>query len=303
VKVRRPSTEVFARRGYRAVRHGGGADTSAFEGPALAILDGRRLPNAFPVHAAGFSFPDPARPGLTPLLVHVRTGALHFAIDDQKSAYSGRAAIVARVKDAAGRQAHLVSQRYVLAGDARDVETARQGDILFYREVDLDPGVYTVESIVFDAGAQRGSARVTTLSVPAASGRDAAMSSLVLVNRIEETNEAASPATPRPPLYVGRTLLYPNLGEPISKSAGKELPFYFALYGKAGASRVVVQLLRNGEALAEAPVILPPSTAGRVQHVGRLPISGLPAGTYELRIVVKDAGGDLSRTAFFTLVE
>ena len=35
----------------------------------------------------------------------------------------------------------------------------------------------------------------------------------------------------------------------------------------------------------------------------RLPISSLPAGTYELRIVVRNAGGELSRTAFFTLVD
>ena len=209
-----------------------------------------------------------------------------------------------RVKDAAdGRRRSSVSST-LLTGDARDVEAARQGDIIFYREVDLDPGIYTVESVVFDAGAQRGSARVTTLSVPAAGGRDAAMSSLVLVNRIEETNDApASPAALRPPLYVGRTLLYPNLGETISKSAVKELPFYFALYGDAGAGRITAQLLRNGQALAEAPVTLPPSTSARAQHVGRLPVSTLPAGTYELRIIVKDVGRELSRTAFFTLID
>jgi hypothetical protein len=34
-----------------------------------------------------------------------------------------------------------------------------------------------------------------------------------------------------------------------------------------------------------------------VQHVGRLPIGALPAGTYELRIKV----GELSRSAYFTL--
>ena len=51
----------------------------------------------------------------------------------------------------------------MLTGDARDVDTARQGDIIFYRELDLDPGVYTIESVVFDAGAQHGSARVATL--------------------------------------------------------------------------------------------------------------------------------------------
>ena len=83
----------------------------------------------------------------------------------------------------------------------------------------------------------------------------------------------------------------------------KDLPFYFALYGRAVATRNTVQLLHNGRTLAEAPVILPPSTAARVQHVGRLPIASLPSGTYELRIVLHDAGREQSRTAFFTLVD
>ena len=77
-------------------------DSPRSRAPALAILDGGRLPNAFPVHAGSFSFPDPARPGLTPLLVHVRTDALHFAVDERKSTYSSQSAIVVRVKDASG---------------------------------------------------------------------------------------------------------------------------------------------------------------------------------------------------------
>ena len=303
VKVRVPSLQIFARRGYRAVRNGGAGDAAGFEA-AVSILDGGPLPNAFPVHARAFSFPDPSRPGLVPLLVHVRTDALRFEMDPARGTYSGRAAIVVRVKDAAGHTTQSVSQQYLLSGDGRDVEAARQGDIIFYREVDLDPGLYTIESVVFDAGAKRGSARVTTLSVPPAGGRDASLSSLVLVNRIEETADApAAGEASRPPLYVDRTLLYPNLGESISRSEVKDLPFYFALYGRAVATRVTAQLLHNGRTLAEAPVILPPSTAARVQHVGRLPIASLPSGTYELRIVLHDAGREQSRTAFFTLVD
>jgi len=303
VRVKRPSTQVFARRGYRAVRRVGNSDAAVFEGPALAILDGGRLPNAFPVYAGSFNFPDPARPGLTPVLVHVRTDALHFTIDQRKSTYSSRSAIVVRVKDATGQEAQRLSQNYLLSGDARDVETARQGDIIFYRELDLDPGIYTIEAVVFDAGAQHGSARVTTLSIPAG-GRGPAMSSLVLVNRIEETAKSPQPAAAaRPPLYVGQTLLYPNLGEPISKAAVQQLPFYFALYGVAGNVGIKAQLLRNGQALAEAPVALPGIAGPRVQHVGRLPIASLPAGIYQLRIVMTSAGQELSRTAFFTLVD
>ncbi len=129
------------------------------------------------------------------------------------------------------------------------------------------------------------------------------MSSLVLVSRAEEMQNPrpAEPSAPAGPLYVGHTLLYPNLGEPIRKSAGSELSFYFALYGDVRAVSASAQLLRNGQVLAAAPVLLPASTASRVQHVGRLPIGGLPIGTYELRIEVAGAGRELSRTAYFTL--
>ena len=43
-----------------------------------------------------------------------------------------------------------------------------------------------MESIVFDAISRRGSARVSTLTVPAADARAIGMSSLVLVGRAEE---------------------------------------------------------------------------------------------------------------------
>jgi hypothetical protein len=47
-----------------------------------------------------------------------------------------------------------------------------------------------------------------------------------------------------------------------------------------------------------------PGVAGlRAQHVGRLPVGRLPAGTYELRIRVTRAGRELSRTAYFTLAD
>ena len=68
-------------------------------------------------------------------------------VDDRKSTYSSQAAIVVRVRNGAGQEVQKLSQRYQLSGDARDVEAARQGDIIFYRELDLQPGVYTIESI------------------------------------------------------------------------------------------------------------------------------------------------------------
>jgi hypothetical protein len=98
-------------------------------------------------------------------------------------------------------------------------------------------------------------------------------------------------------------LLYPNLGEAVSKAAVTELPFYFTLYGNVTDARITAQLLRNGHPLAEAPVALSSSTGARVQHIGKLSIAGLPVGTYELRLAVKTGHQQLSRTAFFTLVD
>ena len=69
VTVRRPGVQVFARKGYRAIRMGPMRPGDSYQTPALALLDRTPVPNAFPIHAAGFSFPDPARPGLTPVLV------------------------------------------------------------------------------------------------------------------------------------------------------------------------------------------------------------------------------------------
>ena len=302
VKVARPGMQVFARKGYRALRTRTPSDTAAYEVAALALLDRTPLPNAFRMQAAGFSFPDPVRPGLTPVLVHVSTDVLRFDIDQQRSTYAGQAVIIVRLRDGEGREVQTFSQQYVLTGESKDLEAAKKGEILFYREPDLQAGVYTMESIVFDESARRGSARVSTITVPGRGTSSLAMSSLVLVDRAEETRTAqTADAPPAGPLYVGRTLLYPNLGEPIRKSASSEMSFYFALYGTVNAVKVTAQILHNGATVAEGPVQIAPAAGGMVQHVGRLPIGALRAGTYELRILVNDGARDVSRTAYFTV--
>ena len=100
---------------------------------------------------------------------------------------------------------------------------------------------------------------------------------------------------------AGCQVVYPNAGEPIQKSTTAELPFYFALYGDTHGAQAEAQLLRNGQAIAAAPVTLAAPQSGRVQQIGRLPIGSLPVGTYELRIRVTAGNADIARSAFFTL--
>lgn len=302
VKVRRPGTQVFARKGYRALPAPDAADTGSYDAPALALVEQRPIPNAFPLGASAFSFPDPNRPGLTPVVVKVKTDAFRFTVDERRGTYSAQAAIVVRVRDARGDEVQTLSQQYLLAGDVKDVEAARRGEILFYREADLTPGVYTIESVAYDAIARQGSVRIATLSVPAERAW-LPMSSLVLVSRAEEVSDAPSVTPGSAPFYVGRTLLYPSVDEPIRKSATADLAFYFAIYARATGLQVSAQLMQNGRVVADAPVTLPAATGSRVQHVGRLPIGALPAGTYELRIRVTDGAREESRSAYFTVRE
>lgn len=304
VKVTRPDTVVFARKGYRAVRSPIGTNAGlSYETPALAMLDAPALPNAFPSQAHAFVFPEAKHPGLTPIVVRVTSDALQFQVDEKRSTYSAQAAIVARVRDASGQVVQKLSQQYVLSGDARDLAAAKKGEILFYREPELEPGAYRVESVVYDVIAEKGSARVSTVVVPDRSRTPTLrMSSLVLVSRTEKTpGRTAEADAAAAPFYYGDTLLYPNVGEPLRQ--GDDLSFYFVVYPPAGRCDCSAQitLLRNGQRIGEATRGLAPGDSDRLQHVGTLPIGKLPGGTYELRVTVSDRGQQQTREAFFTV--
>jgi VWFA-related protein len=303
VKSKRPNTAVFARKGYRATRMPGAIDTPGYEVPALALLNRSPLPNAFPMHSAGFSFPDPRHPGLTPLVIRFSTDSLRFVVDSEKSTYSAQVAVVIRIRDDQGKDVHKLSQQYILAGDVKDMDAAKKGTILFYREPMLAPGVYSIESIAFDALAGKGSARVSTLTVLSTDSQVLGLSSLVFVDHVEQMDEALSEHSEHAaPFFVGKSLVYPNVGDPVVKTSTKDLPFFFTIYRDAsGPLTGTAQLLRNGGVVAEAPLEITQSADLRIQQLDRLPVSGLAPGTYELRITVASGAKQVAESAYFTL--
>jgi VWFA-related protein len=304
VKVRRSGARVRTRKGYFAVRRTDDRPVLMFEAPALAQLDRAASRNAFPSRARALSFPEPRRPGLAPVLVELPGNALTFTTDEKAGSYFADLVIVARLKDASGRVVERMSQSYRMTGPQQQLAAARAGEVLFYREAQLAPGRYTVETVAYDGEADAASVQRSELVVPPPQ-EGPRLSSVVVVKRAERL--PAEERDPEKPLVFGELLLYPNLGEPVRKSAASELSFFFTVYAARGGAlrpNAEITLLRNGAQVAAAPIDLPQADpAGRIQHVFALPLAQLPPASYELAVTVRDGAARDSRSVTFSVQE
>jgi hypothetical protein len=296
---------VQHRRGYYAVRAPAGAPVLSYEAPALAWLDKTPVPNAFPVRAAAMRFPEPRHAGLTPVVVEVPTASLTFepAPDDSKK-YRADATVLVRFSNDNGDALEKMSQRYELTGPMSELERAKSGEVIFYRQPELPPGTYRMETVVYDALAQKASVRFSTVEKPPVDESKLRMSNVLIVRKGEKVPE--SEKITGSPLYVGDTLLYPNLGQSLKKGSDKELGFYFAAYlgGDAGAPSADLELLQNAQPLARVNLELAaPDAERRIQQVSRIPIEGLNAGTYELRVIVRQGHNAVSQSAQFRVAD
>jgi hypothetical protein len=303
VKLKRPGMEVHSRDGYFAVRPEGAAPLLTYEAPVLARLDRSTKADDFPLWTVGLSFPESKRPGLTPVLVEVPGTAMTYTLDADKKLLHADFSILVRIKDAQQQVADRMSQHYLLTATPSNMENARKGNVLFYREAALRPGKYTLEAVGYDAATQKTSIRTRSLEVPVPTQGSLRLSSLVLVKRTETVAENEKDAGN--PLYFGKTLIYPNMGEAYRSSVDKQMGFYFTAYSdKPGSRKVNVQVWKAGQPMGEATMDLAaPDEGGRIQHAGALPLQGMAPGAYELKVIVADGPNSASASTPFTVEE
>ena len=295
VRVKRSGLTVAARKGYFAVRDTGGAPVNTWEAAALAALDSRPVPNAFPYRVGALQFPSSEKPGLVPVVVDLKTAPLSFPTTEDQKSFKSDFAVIVRFLDAQNKVVRKLSQHYEMSATLDRLDLAKNSDVLFYREPELLPGVYRMETIVYDRPTAKASVRYATVEVPKVDATKLRMSSMVLVKRSEKVG-ADEPKTG--PFFVKDVLLYPNLGEEISK-ANKEVGFFFTVYPGAAATKpeAVLELMQNGKSLAQVPLPLDALNAsGQIQQVGRLPLDALAPGTYELRAIVKQGSEQVVRS-------
>ena len=160
---------------------------------------------------------------------------------------------------------------------------------MFFRTPDLPPGQFTVTTAVHDTRGKRSSVVETSVEVPG--GPAPVVGSLFIVSRVERL-DPKDPSAASHPLAGQGVLLYPSLGDPISKKAQAEIAFALPLLldAAAPAPTATLELLQAGQVLAQIPLPLDkPDATGRLIQTSRLPSAAIPPG--DLRAARDDRGG------------
>ena len=205
--------------------------------------------------------------------------------------------VVVLIKDEAQRVIQKLSNQYLLSGPLENLENAKRGSILFYREALLEPGKYTINSAVYDAITNRASTNIATVTVPPADAGELKMSSIVIIKRAERVPKEQQTSNP---LHFEEVMLYPNLGEPVQKSVTKDLALFVTVYPPKGDSftpKLNLELERSGKPVGQFSYDLPPADqSGRIQYASAIRLDKFPPGEYELKVAVQDGARHVTRS-------
>jgi hypothetical protein len=128
------------------------------------------------------------------------------------------------------------------------------------------------------------------------------LSSLAIIKRTEPVNPGALETDDA--LRLGQTRIVPLLGEP-TLAAGEGLPLFLVAYPAVGTTdkpELTLALLREGALVARSAPDLPaPDDKGRIAYIATIPSTGLAAGRYEVRAILRQGTLLTEETTFFSI--
>jgi VWFA-related protein len=304
LKLNKSNLDVQTRKGYYALESVSDLPVLDYEAPAIAAARNARADaNPFPFRGAALTFPATTRPGLTLVLAEAAMSAFNFATSVDKKTYITDFSVVALVRDTSGKVVQKLSQHYSLTGPTDQLDSARTGDLLFYRETQLQPGTYRVDLIAHDALTKKTSVRSSSLEVLAGDETKPRLSSVALLKRAERLKPEEQKKDH--PFHFGELLVYPNLGEPISKSQAKQVAFFVTAAppkGSAPNMQVTFAIAQNNRTIGRSTGPLPaPDEQGQIKYASTFSLADFQPGSYELRVTVSDGRNSISRSTGFTL--
>jgi VWFA-related protein len=302
VKVARPNVEVQSRQGYYAVESTGQLPMLDYEAPAIAAArNPKRGATQKFLHSTALGYP--SREGLTLILAEAPLSAFKFTANNDNKTYNTDFSIVALVRDEAEQVIQKLSQHYVLNGAIPDLDKARKGHLLFYREAQLPPGKYRVQLIAYDAATGAVNVSTTPLEISSVDETKPRLSSVAVLKRAERLTPEEQKRDQ--PLRFGELLVYPNLGEPIDRNAANQLAYFFTAWPPKDVTKpmqVTLEILQNNRQVGKTSGELPPADErGQVKYASSFAIDKFPAGEFELKITISDGRSSLSRSTNFTV--
>jgi hypothetical protein len=277
--------------------------TPAAEQPALAALSQPTPPTDFPIEVNPASVPIPGHPGQLVLFVRVQGSDLKVDANAKTGMFTAGAVALARFLDQSGTVVHRTSQEMPFRGLLADAKTILAKPVEFSPMMDLPPGQYRIEVVVYDPSSRQASVVKVPFEAPAA--ETPVVGSLMILDRADHL-PADQPEDPSNPFILEHVLLHPSYDSGINRAVHPALNFVLPLVLPPGATAppATLSLLKAGRTLAAVPLKLGVADAtGKLITVGRLPLAGVPPGTYQLQVTVGSGPGARIRATSLTVVD
>ncbi len=308
VKPSRPGLVVQSRAGYFALPALPGVSAPLpFEVAALNALNAQTQPHAFDFKSAALQF----RPGADGLqcaiAMELPSSSVGATPLPELKKHRVHISFFALVKDSSGQVVDMVGQDSPYEVPDADLAALKASPLTFTHPIDLPLGRYTVESVILDHEAHRASTAKLEFDNPGHKG--IALSSIVLVRRVESTGIPYDPSDPlqlqlktqeqsQAKTSPGR--IVPELTATLE--AGARPSVYFVVYpdsANAERPKLWVEFRVDGEVVAKRV-----SDLGPVDSTGAVPLilaAATHPGVCELRVTALQGGDFSTQTLRYTI--
>jgi len=297
VKVARAGTSVQARKGYFAVPAGEGTVTFPYELSLLSALRADPVPHDFDFRSSAFRFERVGDRQQYTVVMEVPLSSFSFKKDG--ASYKAHFSFMAVLRHPTQGVVQKFSQDSPVDVPSEKKDALARGNAIFTRSFSLGPGRYTLETVAVDENTKKTSVRKAVLVV-AKAVPPLGLSSLAIIKRTEPVNPGALESDDA--LRIGPTRIVPLLGEP-TLAPDEGLPLFLVAYPAAGTAdkpELTLALLREGALVARSSPELPaPDEKGHIAYIATIPSTGLAAGRYEVRAILRQGALLTEETTFF----
>lgn len=299
IRSLRKDLVIRARSGYFAVPPTETSGIRPFEVPLLNILAGPALPGDVAFHAAVLHLGALPDGNSAELVVQVPVAQLEIREDVNAHISSADAAIVAVIKDSKGAVLERFGGEFPLHQATGIFRIDSGQTITLERHFSADPGLYTLETVVFDRLANKAGAQRTTFTI-AAPPQGPALSDIALVQTVEPAEEDSQTFEP---MRYGEGRVVPNLDSSLSPDT-RSLSLFFLVHPVAGSQSqpaLRLQIFRDRQLLAEMPMELQKvsGTGAAIPYLGSIHGRVFPPGDYRVNALLAQDGSTASSSASF----